>query len=100
MPEPGDVVFVRFPFSDLPQFKRRPDLVLAGPDDGGDCEVLKISSRRLKATGRLQLEPEIFQWERCHFASSVVVDHLARIHESAFEQIVGKVTAALSATWG
>jgi mRNA interferase MazF len=46
--EPGDVVLVRFPFTDLAATKRRPALVLSPPDfaeSHGDVVALALTSR-------------------------------------------------------
>lgn len=46
--EPGDIILVRFPFTDLSASKRRPALVLSEPEyhsEYGDAVVLALTSR-------------------------------------------------------
>ncbi len=42
--QPGDLVMVPFPFSDLRTHKKRPVLVLTRPDSRGDFIALAITS--------------------------------------------------------
>ncbi len=43
--QPGDIVFIPFPFSDLSTAKKRPVLVITMPDSHGDFTALAITSR-------------------------------------------------------
>ncbi len=43
-PEPGDIVLIPFPFSDLSTSKRRPVLALTSPDRHGDFIAVGITS--------------------------------------------------------
>ena len=42
--EPGELVLIPFPYSDLTSIKRRPVLVLTSPDHHGDIICLAITS--------------------------------------------------------
>lgn len=42
--QPGDLVLIPFPFSDLPTAKRRPVLVMTEPDERGDFIGLAVTS--------------------------------------------------------
>jgi len=53
----GDVVVVRFPFSDLSQAKRRPALVLAELE-GDDRILCQITSQALRDRYAVQLDNE------------------------------------------
>jgi mRNA interferase MazF len=58
-PAAGAVVLVRFPFSDLSEFKLRPAVVLA--DAGrGDCVLCQITSKPYGDARALQLEQSAF----------------------------------------
>ncbi|MDH4191076.1 MAG: type II toxin-antitoxin system PemK/MazF family toxin [Betaproteobacteria bacterium] len=43
---PGDLVLIPFPYSDLQSSKKRPVLVLTGPDHQGDIIALAVTSVR------------------------------------------------------
>ena len=45
MYQPGEVLLIPFPFSDLAASKRRPVLVLTSPDSRGDFTCLAITSQ-------------------------------------------------------
>lgn len=49
--EAGVIALIPFPFSDLSSFKRRPVLVLRGPDNAGDFICLAITSKGHHAFG-------------------------------------------------
>ena len=44
--EPGDLLLIPFPFTDLSSSKRRPVLALTAPDSLGDFIGLPVTSRR------------------------------------------------------
>ncbi len=58
-PEPGAVVLVRFPFSDLSQAKLRPPGVLAGAGRG-DCILCQVTSKPYGDARAIELEETSF----------------------------------------
>lgn len=88
---PGEIRVARFPFSDLPEFKRRPVLVLNDPDEFGDVEVLKISTQKLDSPERLRLASEDFLSGGLPRPSAVILHHTARIHESCLEPEIARL---------
>ena len=55
----GDIVFVRFPFSDLSQYKLRPALVLAKMERN-DCILCQITSKSYHDEKAIMLQQDCF----------------------------------------
>ena len=55
----GDIVFVRFPFSDLSQYKLRPALVLAKMERE-DCILCQITSKNYHNEKTIMLQQNCF----------------------------------------
>ncbi len=56
----GDIVYTQFPFSDTPEFKIRPGLVISAADEHGDFYLLKITTKDNGTGKRIPLTPEMF----------------------------------------
>lgn len=86
----GDVVFVRFPFSDLSRTKLRPALVLAqsGKDDTILCQ---ITSRPYADTDAIVLEEDCFREGHLIKISYVRPTKLFTAHVSIIEKTVANV---------
>ena len=56
----GDIVFVRFPFSDLSKYKLRPALVLADAEKD-DLILCQITSQPYTDVNAIALEPSSFE---------------------------------------
>lgn len=90
----GDVVLVRFPFSDLSGSKRRPGLVLV--DQRGEDAILAFVTSRTAAGGdpaepvMAPGDPE-FAFTGLKTASAVRLYHLATLHRSLITVRVGRI---------
>jgi len=86
----GDVVFVRFPFSDLSGQKLRPALLLAeaGRDDLVLCQ---ITSQRYTDERAIKLESDDFSQGRLIKASYIRPAKLFTANMSIVEKTVGRV---------
>ncbi len=79
----GDIIFCRFPFSDMPRFKERPALVISGMDARGDFTALKISSQHLDGEGRIRLNPGDFVEGGLSKPSAVLLDSVTKINRAS-----------------
>jgi mRNA interferase MazF len=90
----GDVVFVRFPFSDLSQSKLRPALVLAEVDRG-DMILCQITSRDYADCNAVLLQPEDFVQGGLLKVSYVRPSKLFTANHSIVEKVVAHVATDL-----
>ncbi|GMQ82889.1 MAG: hypothetical protein BMS9Abin05_2355 [Rhodothermia bacterium] len=90
-PTVGSVVLVRFPFSDLSDFKLRPAFVLAdvGKDDFLLCQ---ITSRRYEDSGALSLLDDHFSEGSLQRESFIRPEKLFTANETLIEREIGKLT--------
>lgn len=51
--DPGNIVLIQFPFSDLKTGKRRPVLMLTNPDNNGDFIALAVTSKSYHPVDRI-----------------------------------------------
>ena len=105
--EPGAIVTVSFPFTDLSAVKRRPALVLVRA--GEDLVVCGVTSRRsLRSdaiplrngdlvTGRLPKPSEIRPLKLFTVHQSLVWSVVGRVDEATREKVVRRLTSALMA---
>ena len=73
---PGELVTLRWPFTDLNRAKNRPALVLTEPDSRGDIEVAMITSQLADSASLLIEESHYINTERLPLASAVRVDRI------------------------
>lgn len=59
-PLKGNIVVIRFPFSDFSSFKRRPALVLAAPK-GNDSILCQITSKRTRDSYAIPIGNDAFE---------------------------------------
>ena len=95
----GDVIWARFPFSDLSDWKFRPVAVVAdaremGEDDWLVCEITTspIPYAKAIAIGRGDM-----QLGRLRQESRVRPDRIVTLNESTFGRSIGRLTAAKQA---
>ncbi|MEO8540133.1 MAG: type II toxin-antitoxin system PemK/MazF family toxin [bacterium] len=86
MPRPGEVVIVRFPFSDQRTFKRRPALVIADAHDG-DILLARITTALVNESTDLF----VTDWQSAGLIrpSWVRLAKLAIIRETDIGQTIG-----------
>jgi mRNA interferase MazF len=107
-PEPGAVVLVRFPFSDLSQTKLRPAVVLAGAGRG-DWILCQVTSKPYGDVGAIQLDEASFSVGSLRVMSYVrpgklftasqelIVAEVGKLKAGPFRQITDSVTTLLRA---
>jgi CDP-6-deoxy-D-xylo-4-hexulose-3-dehydrase len=74
--QPGELITLRWPFTDLNRAKNRPALVLTEPDSRGDIEVAMITSQLADPASLLIAESDYMTSERLPLASAVRVDRV------------------------
>lgn len=84
----GDMVLLRFPFTDPKTFKRRPALVISDFDDG-DIIVCRITSQVYKT----KYDIFITNWEKSglKLPSVIRVHKIATLEKDMVEIIVGQI---------
>jgi mRNA interferase MazF len=103
---PGDLVGIPFPYSDLKAEKRRPVLVITREDRHGDFlgaavtsvpvaePAVRIDNSSLKS-GQLPRQ----SWIRCDkiftLSKDIIVRHYGRLHDHAFAIVKGRICAYL-----
>ncbi len=89
---PGDVVFIKFPFSDSKGYKKRPALVLQKFGDG-DLIVCRITSKGYST----QYDVIVDDWEKYGLLlpSTIRVHKLIAVESSLIDQKLGAVSSAI-----
>ena len=87
-PTVGGVVLVRFPFSDLSDYKLRPAFVLASVGRG-DFLLCQITSKRYRDSSALTLSDHDFRTGGLKRSSFVRPEKLFTANESLIERQVG-----------
>lgn len=84
----GDIVLLKFPYTDETSFKRRPALVLSDTDDG-DIIVCRITSQIYKTTFDVQIN----NWEESglKLPSVIRVHKLATLDKSLVDKLMGNI---------
>jgi mRNA interferase MazF len=103
---PGDIVGIPFPYSDLKSKKKRPVLVLTYPDRHGDFICVAVTSvhtvecavsidKDSMSNGILPRQ----SWVRCDklftLSQSAVVRHFGSLHSKAYGNVLKKVCSNL-----
>jgi mRNA interferase MazF len=88
--EPGDLVMLPFPFSDLSSSKRRPVLIITAPDRQEDFLACPITSRAGWANAR-RLLPEDMVAGVLPLASWVRTDKVVTLHAGLIVRCLGRV---------
>lgn len=89
--EPGALVLVPYPFSDLTSTKRRPVLALTAPDPLGDFIGCPVTSREGRSETR-PLLPEDFIEGTLPLASWVRTDKVLTLHMGLVIKQFGRVS--------
>jgi len=85
----GEIVLIKFPFTDNITFKNRPALIITDTDDG-DLIVCRITSKSYNTRYDIELK----QWETCglKFPSVVRVHKIASIEKAMIGIKLGEVS--------
>jgi len=88
----GEIVLIKFPFTDNLIFKKRPALIIKDTNDG-DVIVCRITSR-LYNTG---YDFELTDWSQCglKLPSVIRIHKIASIEKHMIEVKLGEVSAAV-----
>lgn len=84
----GDIVLLKFPFTDRHTFKKRPALVINDYNDG-DIIVCRITSKIYNTKRDVYIE----NWEKSglKLASVIRVHKIATLEKDMFEIVMGKI---------
>jgi len=90
----GDIVLLRFPFTDGNTFKRRPALIVNDCKDG-DIIVCRITSQLYNSRYDIYID----NWEKSglKLPSTIRVHKIATLEKNMVEQIMGKIDESLKA---
>ena len=94
--EPGELVMVPFPFSDLSSTKRRPVLALTAPDSLGDFIGCPVTSREGRSKTR-PLRPDDLIDGTLPMASWVRTDRVVTLHVGLVVKRFGRVSDTVRA---
>lgn len=88
----GDIVLLKFPFTDSKTFKKRPALILFDSQDG-DILVCRITSQFYSS----DFDLEIKEWKTSglKLPSVIRIHKLATLEKSMVENLMGKISDAL-----
>jgi len=89
--DPGDLVLIPVPFSDLSSTKRRPVIVLTSPDSQGDFVACPITSRSGWTFGHLLTSSDLTDGA-LPLASWVRTDKVVTLHVGLVVRRFGRVT--------
>jgi mRNA interferase MazF len=89
----GEIVLLKFPYSDSKNFKRRPALVLKDSNDG-DIIVCRITSKLYNTKYDFKMP----DWEKCglKLPSVIRLHKIATLEKNMIELIMGKINKSLS----
>lgn len=94
--EPGDVVLVPFPYTDLSSKKVRPALVLSRPlNHGADLVVCAITSRVANMEHSVLIEPADMESGELRRASRAKLGKLVTISVGVVRRRIGRVQEAV-----
>ncbi|MGE4532781.1 type II toxin-antitoxin system PemK/MazF family toxin [Halomonas sp.] len=91
--EPGDIVLIPFPYTDLTSHKRRPVVLLDTPDERGDFPCLAITSRP-QHTQAIALAPSLIEKGQLPKPSWVRIAKVYTLNTSLVAKHFGRLTAA------
>ena len=88
----GDIVLLKFPFSDGGKSKKRPALVLADTEDE-DVIVCRITSKLYDS----DFDIDIKDWQKCglKLPSVIRLHKIATLEKSLIDQKIGKIDEEL-----
>lgn len=90
----GDIVILKFPFTDGENYKRRPALIINDTNDG-DIIVYRITSKIYNDTYDIFVK----EWADCglKLPSIVRVHKIATLEKELVEMVIGRINDSLKA---
>lgn len=90
--QPGEIVLIKFPFSNSKGYKKRPALVLQSFSDG-DLILCRVTSKRY----RTDYDLNVIDWENCGLLlpSVIRVHKLITLESTLIEGKLGAISAQL-----
>jgi mRNA interferase MazF len=84
----GDIVLLRFPYTDGQSFKRRPALVINDTNDG-DVVVCRITSQIYKT----KFDVKVDNWDKSglKLPSVIRIHKIATLEKEMVESVMGKI---------
>jgi mRNA interferase MazF len=88
----GDIVLLKFPFTDGKTYKRRPALVITDSDDG-DIIVCRITSKIYDSKQDILID----EWKNCglKLPSVIRVHKIATLEKELVELMIGEIDKSL-----
>lgn len=92
--DPGDIVLIPFPFSDLKTSKKRPVLMLTAPDSNGDFIALAVTSKNYHP-GAIELNQANMRSGTLPCLSWIRTDKVFTLSQNLILKTAGKAMAAI-----
>ena len=90
----GDIVVVRFPYTDMREGRLRPGLIVADVNyqRQSDWIVCRVTTERLQGSGQISLSDTDLESGRLNERSWVRPDRLMTMNESIFGNTIARLT--------
>lgn len=90
----GDIVLVKFPFTDLKKSKKRPVLIVKGENERGDVVCFQITSN-IEQSNLLKIQDKDLDKKKLSLKSYIKYDKCFTINTSIVDKKIAKVKSSL-----